>query len=165
MTTMKPSPVLQQTTNSTALRWRCDQSTAENLEPTCMAIHGWSHCRARTAVGAATAPSVLAPSCDASRTDGAAVAATLAWPRRQDVQHVRLVILFRLTPRWPSKSGHGPKTWRSTTKTPASLKFGTQQPYLGCHVNVPPGEPSTPWKYCGRLIRGCSFEWCHWFSL
>ena len=36
---------------------------------------------------------------------------------------------------------------------------------VAMYVNMPLGEPSTPWKYCGRLIRGCSFEWCHWFSL
>ena len=49
-----------------------------------MDIHGWPRCCVRAAVGAATAPSVLAPSCDASRTGGAAAAATLARPPQQD---------------------------------------------------------------------------------
>ena len=80
----------------------------------------------------ASAPSVLTPPCNALRTDGAAAAATLARTPREDVRHVRLVALFRSTFHWPPESDHRPIAWRSTTETPASSRFGTQQHYLCC---------------------------------
>ena len=82
-----------------------------------MAIRGWPRCCARAAVGAATAPSVLVSACDASRTDAAAAAATLARLPRQDGLRVRLVVLFRTTPRWPSKLKHRPNARVSTAFT------------------------------------------------
>ena len=58
---------------------RFRQLHATIYEWTCMlTIQECPHCRARAAVGAAAAPSVLASLCDASLTDGAAVAAKLA---------------------------------------------------------------------------------------
>ena len=55
------------------LRFGWSGTTA--FEPTCLAIRRWPRCRARGAVGAAAAPPVLAPSCNALRT--------MALPRRQ----------------------------------------------------------------------------------
>ena len=65
-----------------------------------MVVRRWPRCRAREAVGAAAAPSVLATSCDTSRTDGAAAVATITRPRRQDDWRMRLVVLFQLAPYW-----------------------------------------------------------------
>ena len=109
-------------------------------------------------VGAAAAPSVVAPSCDASHTDGAAVAATLTRPPQHGVRCVRLVVLVWSTPCWSSESEHKPKSRRSTTETQTSLRFGMQQHYLDCYVNTPPGGLSTPWKCGGRLVQGCFFQ-------
>ena len=115
--------------NSLAPSHRFAQSGAAAFEPTCMAIRGWPHCRARAAVGAASAPSMLALSCDALHTDGATAAvaaAALARRPRQDVWRVPLVVLFRPMPYWPSESTHRLKARVSATEMPASWRFGTQ---------------------------------------
>ena len=101
--------------NSLAPSCHTEQSGTAAFEPTCMAIRGWPHCHARAAVGAAAAPFVLALSCNASCTDVAATSATLARPPRLDVPRVRLVVLFRTAPRWPSELEHRPKARRPIT--------------------------------------------------
>ena len=121
--------------------------------------HLWiTLCCAWAAVGAAAAPSVLVPSCDASHRDGAAAAATLTRPPQHDVQRVRLVVLFWSTPCWSSESEHKPTSRRSTTETQPSLRFGMQQHCLDCYVTTSPGGPLTPWKYGDRLVQGCYFQ-------
>ena len=111
---------------------------------TCVAILGWPRCCARTVVGAATAPSVLAPSCDASRTDGAAAAATLARPPRQDVRRVRLIVLFRSTPYWPSESTHKPNARVSTAFTYTYMRCRSSNSRHCCCPRMAAVGPSTP---------------------
>ena len=109
-----------------------------------MAVRRCPRCRAQATAGAAAAPSVLAPSRGASRTDGAAATVKLARPPRHDIGRVRMIVLFQSIPYWPSETTYRPKARRSTTEMPAFSRFGTQQLYLGCYINTTPGGPSTP---------------------
>ena len=124
-------------------------------------IYEWPRCRTLAAVDDAATSFVLAASC----TNGAATAVKVSGPPSKDNECVRLAFLFRSAPYWPSELTRRPKARGSTTETLAYLIFGTQQHYLSWYVNRPPGGPSTPQKYSGRVIRECSFQGCHWFSM
>ena len=130
--------------NSLAPSRRFGKSNGAAFEATCMAIRGWPRCRARTAVGAATAPSVFAPSCDGARTDGAAAAATLTGPPRQDDRRVRLIVLFRSTPYWPSESTHKPNARVSTAFTYTYMRCRSSNSRHCCCPRMAAVGPSTP---------------------
>ena len=91
-----------------------------------------------------TAPSVFAPSCDGARTDGAAAAATLTGPPRQDDRRMRLVVRFRSAPYWLSESEHRPNARVSTAFTYTYMRCRSSNSRHCCCPRMAAVGPSTP---------------------